>query len=149
MRTLLASVAWALVGCAATQSPSTTTPVAAAAVEQPPTPTIDYTSAPPRPKITPGSGVKGKAASAANQYYGSHVSAFVDQDGGKERSGETIDGAECRGAAMQHTGWCTDTKTLILCDQNRFLEVDCTKVAPTAVCALDETGRGTVDCVTP
>lgn len=148
MRSFLASVALALAACASTPSPSsTTTPVAE--IEQPPGPTTDYTSAPPKPKVTPGSGVKGNAAAAADQYYGSHVSAFVNEGGGKRRTDETIDGAQCLGAAMQHTGWCADAKTLILCDENRFLEVDCTKVAGTAVCAFDNTGRGTVDCVTP
>ncbi len=100
--------------------------------------------------MTAGSGVKGKAAAAADQYYGAKVSAFLDQGGdAKRRPNETIDGAQCRGNAMQHTGWCADSKTLIACEQDRFLEVDCTKVAPTAVCAFDKTGRGTVDCVTP
>jgi hypothetical protein len=150
MRVPILFVAVMLGGCASSQSQVAATsaaPTAAATA----TPTEAPTAAPAeRPAgVKPGSPFVGEAAGQNDQYCRGKVNAYLNDGGGKQRTGETIDGAKCKGAKMQHAAWCHDDKTMIVCDQNVFIEVDCGQVVPAGVCGVLPNSGGSLDCVTP
>lgn len=152
MRPWLILFAFLPLACAASQSSVATTPTAPSSGENAaatPSAASAATETPSSSRIKPGSPYQGEAAGKNDQYSGQNVNRWLDHNEAKQRSGERIDGAACIGTKMQHAAWCQGTSTMIICEGNIFYEVDCTKVAPSGVCALNPTGGNTIDCYTP